>query len=87
MCREKGAIRHDDRIDALAQGVQYYTDALGISALEAIKNRKRNEWNSMIEEMIDDPQASANHMVFGMNLEQRQQARGNSKSSIPTWIS
>ena len=86
MCREKGAIRHDDRIDALAQGVQYYTDALGISALEAIKNRKRDEWNSMIEEMIDDPHASANHMVFGMNLEQRQQARGNSKNSIPTWV-
>lgn len=86
MCREKGAIRHDDRIDALAQGVQYYTDALGISALEAIKNRKRDEWNSMIEEMIDDPQASANHMVFGMNLEQRQQAKGNSKNSVPTWV-
>ena len=87
MCREKGAIRHDDRIDALAQGVQYYTDALGISALEAIKNRKRDEWNSMIEEMLDDPHASANHMVFGMNLEQRQQAKSNSKNSIPTWIS
>ena len=86
MCREKGAIRHDDRIDALAQGVQYYTDALGISALEAIKNRKRDEWNSMIEEMMDDPHASANHMVFGMNLEQRQQAKGNSKNSVPTWI-
>jgi len=86
MCREKGAIRHDDRIDALAQGVQYYTDALGISALEAIKNRKRDEWNAMIEEMIDDPQASANHMVFGMNLEQRQQAKGNSKNSIPNWV-
>jgi hypothetical protein len=86
MCREKGAIRHDDRIDALAQGVQYYTDALGISALEAIKNRKRDEWNAMIEEMIDDPQASANHMVFGMNLDQRQQAKGNSKNSIPTWV-
>ena len=86
MCREKGAIRHDDRIDALAQGVQYYTDALGISALEAIKNRKRDEWNSMIEEMIDDPQASANHMVFGMNLDQRQQAKGNSKNSIPNWV-
>ena len=41
----------------------------------------------MIEEMIDDPQASANHMVFGMNLDQRQQAKGNSKSSVPTWVS
>ena len=86
MCREKGAIRHDDRLDALAQGVQYYTDAMGISALEAIKNRKRDEWNSMIEEMIDDPHASANHMVFGMNLEQRQQAKGNSRNSVPTWV-
>ena len=86
MCREKGAIRHDDRIDCLAQGVQYYTDALGISALEAIKDRKRNEWNSMLEEFFDNPQASANHLVMGMNLEQRQQAKGNSKNSIPTWV-
>ncbi len=87
MCREKGAIRHDDRLDALAQGVQYFTDAMGISALEAIKERKRLEWNSMLEEFIDDPQASANHMVFGMNLDQRQQAKGGGKNSIPTWIS
>jgi hypothetical protein len=86
MCREKGAIRHDDRIDALAQGVQYYTDAMGISALEEIKNRKRNEWNSMLEEFFDDPQSSANHLVMGMNLEQRQQAKGNSKNSVPTWV-
>ena len=86
MCREKGAIRHDDRIDALAQGVQYYTDAMGISALEAIKDRKRNEWNSMLEEFFDDPQSSANHLVMGMNLQQRQQAKGNSKNSIPTWV-
>ncbi len=86
MCREKGAIRHDDRIDCLAQGVQYYTDAMGISALEAIKDRKRNEWNSMLQEFFDDPQASANHLVMGMNLQQRQQARGNSKNSIPTWV-
>jgi hypothetical protein len=86
MCREKGAIRHDDRLDALAQGVQYYTDAMGISALEAIKDRKRNEWNSMLEEFFDDPQASANHLVMGMNLEQRQQSKGGGKNSIPTWV-
>ena len=86
MCREKGAVKHDDRIDCLAQGVQYFTDALGISAQEAIKERKRMEWNAMIEEMLDDPQASANHMVLGMNLEQRQQAKGNSKNSVPNWV-
>ena len=86
MCREKGAIRHDDRLDALSQGVKYYTDAMGISALEAIKDRKRTEWNAMLEEFFDDPQSSANHLVLGMNLTQRQQAKGNSKNSVPTWV-
>jgi len=86
MCREKGAVKHDDRIDCLAQGVQYFTDAMGISAQEAIKERKRMEWNSMLEEFIDDPQSSANHMVLGMNYEQRQQARGTTKNSVPNWI-
>jgi len=86
MCREKGAVKHDDRIDCLAQGVQYFTDAMGISAQEAIKERKRMEWNSMLEEFIDDPQSSANHMVLGMNYEQRQQAKGTTKNSVPNWI-
>ena len=86
MCREKGAVKHDDRIDCLAQGVQYFTDAMGISAQEAIKERKRTEWNQMLEDFIDDPQSSANHMVLGMNYDQRQQAKGNSKNSVPTWV-
>ena len=86
MCREKGAVKHDDRLDALAQGVKYFTDAMGISAQEAIKERKRMEWNAMLQEFIDDPQASANHMVLGMNLDQRQQAKGNSKTSVPNWV-
>ena len=86
MCREKGAVKHDDRIDCLAQGVQYFTDAMGISAQEAIKERKRTEWNQMLEEFIDDPQASANHMVLGMNYDQRQQAKGNTKNSVPNWV-
>ena len=31
MCREKGAVKHDDRVDALSQGVQYYVDAVAQS--------------------------------------------------------
>jgi hypothetical protein len=86
MCREKGAIRHDDRLDALSQGIKYFTDAMGISALEAIKDRKRTEWNAMLEEFFDDPESSANHLVLGMNLTQRQQANSNPKNSVPTWV-
>ena len=87
MCREKGAVKHDDRLDCLAQGVKYYTDALSISANEAIKLRKRDEWNSMLEDFLDSPNNSANHLVFGMNKEQRDQARGQENQKVvPTWI-
>ncbi len=43
MCREKGAVKHDDRLDCLAQGVKYYIDAMGISAQEVIKARRQEE--------------------------------------------
>jgi len=89
MCREKGAVKHDDRLDSLAQGVQYFTDALSISAQEAVKDRKRDEWNSLLQDFVEDPQSSANHLVFGMNRDQRDQARGleQNNSKTPTWIS
>ena len=74
MCREKGAVKHDDRIECLAQGVKYFTDALSISAQEAIKTRKRDEWNSLLEDFLENPQSYANHIVFGMNKEQRDKA-------------
>jgi len=88
MCREKGAVKHDDRLDALAQGVKYYTDALSISAHESIKARKAEEWNSMLQDFIDNPQASANHLVLGMNKDQRDAANriDNNKTSVPTWV-
>ena len=88
MCREKGAIRHDDRLDCLAQGVKYFTDALSISAQEVIKARQTEEWQSMLDEIIDNPTASANHMVFGMDKKQRDEANriDNNKSSVPTWV-
>tara|TARA_B100000029_G_scaffold28838_2_gene27874 strand:+ start:1661 stop:3400 length:1740 start_codon:yes stop_codon:yes gene_type:complete len=87
MCREKGAVKHDDRVDCLAQGVKYFTDALSISAHEAIKTRKREEWESLMKDAIDRPQASANHLVFGMNKDQRDQANLlEDNKSVPTWV-
>ena len=87
MCREKGAVKHDDRLDCLAQGVQYFTDALSISAFEQVKLRKQEEWNDMLADFLDNPTSSANHLVFGMDLKQRQQARLNEDNkSVPTWV-
>ena len=87
MCRMKGAVKHDDRLDCLAQGVKYYTDAMGISAQEAINIRKRKEWEDILEDFLDSPQASANHLVFGMSLDQRKQARGiEDNNEVHNWI-
>ena len=54
MCREKGAVRHDDRIDCLAQGVKYFTDSLSISANQAMIEAKREEWKDLQEAWPDD---------------------------------
>ena len=86
MCREKGAVKHDDRLDALAQGVKYFTDCMSISAQEAVNQRKREEWNDMLQASIEDPQGSANHLVLGLNADQRRQARGLNKTSVPNWV-
>ena len=86
MCRMKYAVKHDDRLDVLAMGVKYFTDALSISAQDEIKLRKRQEWEDILDAFLDDPQASANHLVLGLNMEQRQQALGNADgNSVPNW--
>ena len=87
MCREKGAVKHDDRLDCLAQGVKYFTDAMAINAHDAIVLRRKEEWDSMLQDFLDSPDNSANHTVLGMNKQQRDQARGiETGKPVPTWV-
>ena len=86
MCRMKYAVKHDDRIDCLAMGVKYFTDALSISAQEQIKLRKTQEWEDILEAFLEDPHASANHLVLGLDKDQRQKAKNNSsENSVAHW--
>ena len=86
MCRQKGAVKHDDRLDCLAQGVKYFIDALHISALDQIKDRKNEEFANILADFLDNPESSANHLVLGMSLEQREEARGkDTGNSVPNW--
>ena len=88
MCREKGAVKHDDRIDALAQGVKWFTAALSLSATREIALRKAEDWSDHMTAWLEDPQSEANHMILGMNRQQKQEARGRpSGKSLPTWVS
>jgi len=87
MCREKGAVKHDDRLDSLAQGVKYFTDAMSISAYESVKQRKQEDWQDMLETFLDDPKSATNHLVLGFSLDQRRQARGKTNpKSVTSWV-
>jgi len=85
MCRMKFAVKHDDRLDCLAQGVQYFTDSLSISAQAQINLRKQEEWEDQLRAFIEDPQASANHLVLGLDKDQREKCRGGDVNSVPNW--
>ena len=87
MCREKGAVKHDDRLDCLAQGVKWYTESLAISAQQNIILKKQEEWTDLQDAWLDDPQQAATHMAFGMSLAQRKQARQmKGKNSVHNWV-
>ena len=60
---------------------------MAISAQESVNTRKREDWNQMMQEWLDDPQAAANHMAFGMDLDQRNRSNQLAgKKTVPTWV-
>lgn len=65
MCREKGAVKHDDRLDCLALGVKYFQDVMAVSQHEALAMAKREEWNRMLDTFINTPQVATDILVQG----------------------
>jgi hypothetical protein len=84
ICREKGALKHDDRLDALALGCKYFLDAVALSAQQEMVERRREDWKIMIQAFMDDPHQATNLLVLGASPDQMRQG---SKTHIQTWIS
>ena len=68
MCRDKGAVRHDDRADGLALGVKYFIDAVAQSAQEQIRLREKEEWDAMHQAFIDHPHLATDALVLGRSF-------------------
>jgi len=80
MCRESGAVRHDDRADVLAMAVRYYTDSLALSAEQAQTDRKQMEFDAMQQMFLDDPQRALDALCLGMGHHELQRGlRGRSR--------
>ena len=60
---------------------------MSISAYETVKLRKQEDFQDLLESWLDDPESACNHMVLGMDLDQRKKARGlNGRKPVPTWV-
>jgi len=68
MCREKGAVKHDDRVDAMAQGVQYFVDAVAQSAHKAQAMKKHEEWVAMQTAFENNPHLATDALVLGRSF-------------------
>ena len=67
--------------------IEVIVNNAGITKDKLFTWMKQDEWNDVLQSFLDDPQASANHIVMGMNLDQRKKAKGkNTGKPLPTWI-
>jgi hypothetical protein len=84
MCREKGAVKHDDRVDALALGVKYFQDILAISAKEQEISRSRQQWSNMVEGFLSAPTLATDLLVAGSTFDD---PITQEEGPIVSWIS
>jgi hypothetical protein len=84
MCREKGAVKHDDRVDALALGVKYFQDVLAISAKEQEIGRTRQQWSNMVQGFLSAPTLATDLLVAGSTFDD---PITQEEGGIFTWIS
>jgi hypothetical protein len=84
MCREKGAVKHDDRVDALALGVKHFQDILAISSREALILEKRQEWNNMLNMFIEQPTLATDMLVAGKSFGNDTEIQGD--TTVYSWI-
>ena len=83
MCREKGAVKHDDRVDALALGVKYFQDILAISAKEQSIQADRQRWNNMVDGFLNAPTLATDLLVAGSDFSD---PITQEEGAIFTWI-
>lgn len=52
--REKGALNHDDRLDALAMAVAYWVEHMAVNVDESIKDRRAELLDKELEKFLED---------------------------------
>ena len=51
--KDRGSLRHDDRLDCLAMGVRYWVDRMNVEQQEAQSLRREEEVDQMLEDFLE----------------------------------
>jgi hypothetical protein len=83
MCREKGAVKHDDRLDCLSLGVKYFQDVMAVSQVEQDKSLRRAQWNAMLDAFVNNPVMATDMLVHGGDFTKVKTQQGQ----VESWVS
>ena len=73
LCREKGAVEHDDRIDALSPGVPWCIASRAQSAHNEQAMRKNEEREALLNACDREPQMATAALALGHSFKARAQ--------------
>ena len=59
LTRQKGALVHDDKLDALAMAVAEWQDSLKVSEDKALERLRDNEWDQVMSHFMKNPSGGA----------------------------
>jgi hypothetical protein len=69
MCREKGAVKFDDRVDCLALGVSYFQDVFAVSEGMEVERKRREEFELLNRALELYPRQALDRLVLGGGVE------------------
>jgi prefoldin subunit 5 len=53
MTKQRGAVRHDDRVDVLAIGVNYWVEQMASNAVEIMNDRRERLLDEELEKFVE----------------------------------
>jgi hypothetical protein len=72
--KEKNSLRHDDRLDALAMAVQYFTESMAVTEQKAIAAREAEQWELERKFIQGDGGVKIDALGYATSLEDLQKA-------------
>lgn len=83
--KEKNSLRHDDRLDALAMAVQYFTESMAVTEQKAIQAREAEQWELERKFIQGDGGVKIDALGYATSLEDLQKALYASSGSA-SWF-